>query len=135
MTNEPPERFPDLPRSLVDLAETLGIDVALALIREFGGLELSFPKDPPSDHRVIKALGETDGRAVCMFLGGGTIYVPKTPNRSRWRQVQALADQGFDKGQIARALGLSQRHVRRILRGRSRRKTTDSRQMSLFDRD
>lgn len=129
------EAFADLPRSLVDLAETLGIEIALALIREFGGLELSFPKDPPADHPVIKALGETDGRAVCMFLGGGAIYVPKTPNRSRWRQVQALADQGFDKGQIARALGLSQRHVRRLVKRRSRRNQTDSRQMSLFDRD
>ena len=68
-----PARIDDLPASLVDVAETLGLQVALSLIQNFGGLEVKFPARPRADHPVIKALGEEDGYALCEFLGGQQI--------------------------------------------------------------
>lgn len=124
-------RSPDLeglPASLVDVAETLGLRVALALIQHFGGREMRFPKNPGPDHPVLIALGETDGRALCMFLADMTMYVPHARPAANRRSAADLARKGKTKGDIARLLGLSQRHVRRLTNG-----TTDPRQSSMFD--
>ena len=124
-----PARIDDLPMSLVDVAETLGLRVALALIQHFGGRELRIPMRPTADHPLIKALGETDGHAVCHFLAGQTIYVPIGRAGGLRRNAVALDCQGYDRGEIARMLGISQRHVRRLLNGDT---DQDDRQGSLF---
>lgn len=116
MKTTPPtgEGFAELPMSLIDVAEALGLRVALHLMQAFGGQEIKFPKHPGPEHPVIKALGETDGRALCNHLGGAQIYIPHgRARRSVRTEVLALADKGHDRAQIARLLGISQRHVRR----------------------
>jgi hypothetical protein len=115
MKHTPPPVTEGLPASLVDVAEALGLRVALALIQNFGGLDVKFPKDPSPDHPVIKALGEEDGRALCQFLGGQQIYVPHArPAKSARADVQRMEAAGMDRAAIARSLGLSARHVRRV---------------------
>lgn len=123
-----PVRIDDLPASLVDVAETLGLRVALALIQNFGGLEVKFPARPRADHPVIKALGETDGYALCSFLGGQAIYVPHGRSGSSRAEILKLEAQGMDRAAIARTLGLSQRHVRRMAN-----RKIDPHQRGLFD--
>lgn len=128
MNDNLPARISDLPSSLVDVAETLGQRVALALVQHFGGLEVKFPVRPRPDHPVIKALGETDGYALCAFLGGQQIYVPHIrPARSVRDQVLMLEANGMDRAAIARALRISQRYVRMLVNERA-----DSRQLPLF---
>ncbi|PZO64624.1 MAG: hypothetical protein DI498_10900 [Paracoccus denitrificans] len=119
----------ELPTSLVDVGETLGLNVAQLLIQNFGGLEVKFPVKPRPDHAVIKALGEVDGYALCEFLGGQQIYVPhaRAP-RTRLADVRALQTQGLDNAEIARRLGISQRWVRALINQRP-----DDTQLSLFD--
>lgn len=115
--------------SLIDVAETLGMRVAVALIQHFGGLEVKFPINPRPDHPVILALGETDGPALCQFLSGAQIYVPHArPARSVRPAVLQMEARGMDRTAIARALGVSTRHVRRVANGRS----DDGRQPDLF---
>ena len=133
MSAEPPEPFDALPRSLVDLAETLGLPVALRLIAHFGGTEVRIPKRPAPDHPILKALGEEDGAAVCRFLGGQQIYVPRGGQGGRWRQAQEMAGRGMTRAQIARVLGVSQRHIRRLANGGPRKIDQDARQTRLFD--
>lgn len=124
-----PARAEGLPASLIDLAETLGLSVALKLVQAFGGQEMKFPKSPGPDHPVIKALGETDGHAVCEYLGGAMIYVPHGRAGANRRAVAGLEEKGHTRGEIARMLGISQRHVRRLANGAS----SDPRQSSLFE--
>ncbi len=129
MTSNLPARIDDLPASLVDVAETLGLRVAQGLIQHFGGLEVKFPVAPKPDHPVIKALGAEDGRALCEFLGGQQIYVPhRRPPRSMRAEVMALQEAGLDRPAIARRLGISQRYVRMLVN-----QSPDDRQLSLFD--
>lgn len=134
MSAQPPRQFDDLPRSLADLADSLGLPVALALIDHFGGQDVKFPKNPRPDHPVIKALGESDGRAVCRYMAGGAMYVPKSTG-GRWRRVQEMAAKGMGQGEVARLLGLSQRHVRRLANEGPRTAPRDPRQPSLFGDD
>lgn len=104
-----------LPPSLRDVAETLGLQIALKLIEHFGGAEMKFPKNPGADHPVLAALGNEDGRALCSFLHGGLIYVPHAKARRSIRMdVLALQADGKGRREIARLLGVSQRHVRRM---------------------
>lgn len=104
-----------LPASLVDVAETLGLGVALALIQNFGGQDVKWPVNPRPDHPVIKALGEATGRAVCEYMGGQPLYVPHArPTRSAKGEIAELEARGMDRAAIARALGISMRHVRRM---------------------
>jgi Mor family transcriptional regulator len=128
MTQNLPARIDDLPASLVDVAETLGLRVAVALIEHFGGLEIKLPAHPRPDHPIIKALGDEDGNALCAFLGGGSMYVPHGRTSSARADILRLEAEGKDRAEIARILGISQRHVRRMANRRD-----DPRQASLFD--
>lgn len=126
-----PARATNIPLSLIDVAETLGGAVALKLIAVYGGQEVKFPKAPGPDHPVIKALGEKDGLAVCQFMGGMLVYVPHGRARKTAREdILRLQAAGKDRREIARILGLSQRHVRRQANATP---ITDPRQTSLFD--
>lgn len=110
-----PDPISRLPNSLVDVAETLGLEVALKIISHFGGQEIKFPKRPHDNHPVILALGKQDGYAVCEFLSGCFIYVPHMKARRSIRMdVLALQRTGKERQEIARILGVSQRHVRRM---------------------
>lgn len=132
MTIHLPAKLDAMPISMVDLAETLGLRVALRLMQEFGGCEMSFPKAPAPDHRVVQALGEADAQAVCAYLGGAVIYIPHGRSRHSARQaVLGLQAQNLTRAEIARTLGISQRHVRRVANTPAR----DSRQPGLFDLD
>lgn len=111
----PSPAVPKIPASLQDVTDTLGVSVTLKLIAHFGGTEIRFPKFPNDDHPVIKALGKEDGTALCSFLSGDPIYVPHMRARKSARSdVMALKEKGHNGKAIARALGISQRHVRRV---------------------
>ena len=132
MTQTLPVPVRDLPESLVDVAEALGMGVALKLMVHYGGLEVKFPRVPPPDHPVIKALGETDGYALCEMLSGISMYIPHGRARRSVRpDVLRLEAKGLDRKQIARELGISQRHVRRV----ANVDEPDPDQLSLFDDD
>ncbi|MVA19518.1 hypothetical protein GOZ94_11215 [Agrobacterium vitis] len=102
-----------VPRSLRDVAETLGDHVALRLMATFPGQEVYFPSKPNDDHPIIAALGKEAGYALCDFLAGAIVYVPngKTGVRSEVLRLQA---EGRDRREIASVLNVSQRHVRRV---------------------
>lgn len=131
MTGRLPARIDDLPTSLVDVAEVLGLRVALAMIQNFGGLEVTFPVRPGPDHAIIKALGETDGYALCSFLAGQKIYVPHNRVTSARADVVKLRAAGKTRAEISRLLGISERHVSRVSNGAETE--TDHRQQNLFD--
>jgi Mor family transcriptional regulator len=117
MTVQLPAKIEALPMSLIDIAEALGLKVALAMMQNFGGTELRFPVNPGVDHPIIKALGETDGYALCHYMSGGKIYVPHGKVGNRRRAVADLSGRGHNRGEIARMLGLSSRQVRRLGNG------------------
>ncbi len=116
--NLPAARSP-LPASLADVAEVLGLRVALVLMRDFGGRDLRFPVSPREDHPVVKALGMEDARALGAFLGGDQIYIPHNRRRRRsyLDDIAALEGKGKTRPEIAAALGLSERYVRMLVHG------------------
>lgn len=108
MTNEA-----HVPSSLIDVAETFGLGVALTLMQHFGGQEVEFPRRRPAPS-LVKALGEQRAWDLCHFLSGQRIYVPHGKSRLKRLEVQRLSESGRGRREIAVALGISQRHVRRL---------------------
>ncbi|MBC9246726.1 hypothetical protein H4P12_08375 [Paracoccus sp. 11-3] len=130
MSDRQAAQFEDLPTSLVDIADALGLRVALKLMQNYGGMDVRFPARPKSDHPVIKALGETDAIALCHFLSGQSIYVPRRPSPGSVRaDVHRMEAAGYDRAAIAQELRISMRHVRRLANGDQ----GDDRQADLFD--
>ncbi|PTV94037.1 Homeodomain-like domain-containing protein [Rhodobacter aestuarii] len=103
----------DVPESLVDVAETFGLGVVLTLMQQFGGQEVEFPRNKPSS-ALVKAFGEERARDLCHFLSGQRLYVPHGRAAKKRLEVQRLAETGRGRREIAAALGISQRHVRRL---------------------
>lgn len=117
-----------LPASLLDVAETLSLDIALKLMEAFPGEEIYFPSYPSEDHHVIAALGKEDGYALCGFLSGAIVYIPNGKTGSVRAEVLALQANGKSRREIARILGVSQRHVRRMAN-----KKKNHNQFDMFD--
>lgn len=105
----------ELPSSIEEIAETIGVRLALKIVQTFGGQEIKFPKKPHDQHPVILALGKSDGYEVCKYMSGGFLSVPHCrPARSARADIKRLEAQGLSRGEIARRLGLTQRWVREV---------------------
>ncbi|MCJ7996082.1 helix-turn-helix domain-containing protein [Rhizobium cremeum] len=106
---------PPVPAAIEEIAETIGVRLALRIVQTYGGLEIKFPKHPHDDHPVILALGKEDGYAICKYMGGSFLSVPHCrPPRNARAAIARLEAEGLSRGEIARRLGLTQRHVRRM---------------------
>ncbi|UXT99431.1 hypothetical protein [Agrobacterium tumefaciens] len=104
-----------MPASIEEIAETIGMRLALKIVQTFGGQETYFPKNPHDQHPVILALGKEDGFAVCNYMGGSLLSVPHCrPPRSVKAAIRRLEAEGMSRGEIARHLGITQRWVREV---------------------
>ncbi|WP_146010355.1 hypothetical protein [Acidimangrovimonas sediminis] len=119
------------------MADALGVKLVLELMQAFGGRELWIPKSAGPDHELAKVLGEEPANALCKFIGNTAIYIPHGKAGQVLRNVHELEARGLKKGQIARELGISQRHVRRLANGDAGHggRHRDPRQDDLFDND
>jgi len=106
-----------LPGSLIEVAETLGLGTALKLMQHYGGQEVNFPLRLKDGHELISLLGEEQANALCHYMSGQQLYVPHGRRSLRRQEVEKLRANGMTRSQIARALGISQRHVRRLANG------------------
>ncbi|QQM29066.1 hypothetical protein JET14_12025 [Martelella lutilitoris] len=110
-----PDRRETLPQSIEEIADTIGVRLALKLVQTFGGQEVKFPVKPHDRHPVILALGKEDGLRICDYMGGQRFSVPHCrPRRNAKADIERLEAQGLTRGQIARRLGLTERWVRKM---------------------
>jgi Mor family transcriptional regulator len=65
-----------LPPLAAELVEALGLDAALALVREFGGQTVYVPAQPPAGHPLTVCLGEAAAELGARF-GREFLPVPK----------------------------------------------------------
>lgn len=118
MNQHLPDNLDAVPDSLLDIAETFGLGVALRLMQQFGGQELEFPRRFRAARSpcrgVVEALGLDLAERVCHFLAGMRVYVPNGKVRRLRPEIASLQASGRDRREIARLLGISQRHVRRM---------------------
>lgn len=120
MSDQLPVSLEGVPQSLVDVAETFGLQVVFLLMEHFGGLDVQFPRNPPDDHPLVLALGQETGRALSHFLSGGQIYVPHARGKTTKTAIAKLEKAGLNRAEIARTLGITGRQVRRVANSKGR---------------
>jgi len=119
-----------LPDSIQEIAETIGLRLALRIVQEFGGMDVEFPARPHDEHPIIAALGKDDGYAICEYMNGQSFSVPVCKVPRNWRaEIKRLEAEGLSRGEIARRLGITQRWVRKVANA----PPPTPKQMNLFD--
>lgn len=102
--------------TLIELIDVLGEDAVDRLRQHFGGTELYVPFGLPEDHRICRALGREIANKLVAWGGGSRVNVPKCdPVNLRARILQLRAERRT-AGEIAVEVGISERHVFRILK-------------------
>jgi len=98
------------------LAERLGYDMGLLLMKKFGGVQVSVPAKPTlvKGSVIARALGEEAALAMCELFGGGSVEIPTGSRLRRDDRRRAIIDHPGTNNEAARALGVSSRWVRMV---------------------
>lgn len=111
-------RAEDLPESLAQMCELIGLDKTLSLVRLFGGTRLRIPASPRDGHPLLRVLTHAQGRLLGSHYGGDDLYIPslaRLRRRERNRRLRAAYDAGATAHELARSEGLSERSITTIL--------------------
>jgi hypothetical protein len=96
------------------LARVLGRETVMKLRQELGGLEIKVPghvKALGEEHVLVTALGRDTAELMVREFAGEEFYV-RQDNRKAERRLLRAMDEGLSNHEIARAFGVSERHVR-----------------------
>lgn len=113
----------NLPESVRQLVEVLGIGPAMALVRAYGGTTVYVPARDRADGETARTLARIIGESLAGELinrySGERLYVPRCADALRdWRamQIQSAYDRGGRVADIARRHALSERQIWTILK-------------------
>lgn len=125
----------DLPESLRDVVELIGLAATLKLVEHFGGLiALYVPRDIEPEHPIAVALGITAARKLAAHYGTDCLRnIPRCVNglrRIRDAEIHARREAGETPARLALAFGLTERQVWAILA--EIRDGNDDKQSALF---
>lgn len=105
------------------LAETLSPDFARLLHKHYAGIELRVPHKVKAYHHLTKKLGLKNAQTLCAYGAGSIFYIPcNLPPSLQVHHAQTKSDEirklvleGVSRCDIAMHLGISDRHVRRLI--------------------
>lgn len=103
------------PAGLVELAEAVGPEAALILQRDWGGIRLYVPRSLDGRHPIALAIGMEAACKLCQWRPGEQLLLPSL-YAQRSRKAMIAAAKG-SHAHIARALGVTERHVRGVKAG------------------
>lgn len=116
----------DLPDSLRDIAELIGLDGAIALVSAFGGTKLKFPMGENNNQSgkklfdsIAAEIGIDTTRGLIAIYGGTDQYIPMLQRlkvAGRTRRVITAYDAGKSVRDIALEEGVSYRTVQMMLK-------------------
>jgi len=96
------------------LHRALGRHTMNRLCQELGGLEVKVPSKRDAlgaEHVLVVAIGREAAEALVREMPGERFYVRHAHGKAERRLLQAM-DDGLSNYEIARAFGVSERHVR-----------------------
>lgn len=120
-----------LPDSAQEIADVIGRDQALYLIGQlptcYAGTNgrkswrpmLYVPKSIKPDHPLVRIIGWKDAQKLVDEFGGMILYPANCSEiyrAFRDQSIVQLAIQGIDRKEIAEIMGVTDRHVRSVLR-------------------
>lgn len=106
------------PPILREVADVVGEEDALRLARACGGVETRVPRDHAAHHIWRSAVGAGSFAKLVHVFGGRLVSLPRglhVASPRRRAEVLELHASGRTAREIALRLGLTERHVRRLL--------------------
>ena len=110
--------LPDLPESLTDMAEIIGLNPTLAVVKAYGGTRLFVPKRMGTQHHLANLLGLEQARRLSNHFGGENLTIPRMATAMRTqrnREIVRRYDAGESVRVLAQAYHLTDRQIYTIL--------------------
>jgi hypothetical protein len=112
-------RLDDLPPVFREVADLIGLDGALALVRWRGGTSIKIPDRPRETHPLAQAIGQEFAQRLAGRFGRGSLNIP-TPHglrqAARNRGIRAEYDAGARVVDLVQKHSLSERSIYTILK-------------------
>ncbi len=113
-------KLDDLPESLREMVDLIGLSATLQLVKQFGGLiALYVPHEIGADHQLAAALGLPAARKLAAHYGGDCLRnIPRCTHRLRGlrnAEIRARRKAGESPATLACAYGMTERNVWMIL--------------------
>lgn len=110
----------DLPESLRDVVELIGLAATLKLVEHYGGLiALYVPRELEPDHHLARAIGISAARKLASRYGGDQVRsIPMCVGglrRLRDAEIRRRVAEGEAPATLVREFGVTERHIWRIL--------------------
>lgn len=120
-----------LPRLLRDIADIIGLDAALKLVRAYSGLRLYIPERAHAGHPVAQIIGVENLQKLANIYGRENLSLPKIDAADRQikhHTVHALRASGIPVKHVARETGYTERRIYQL-----EREGDDDNQPDLFE--
>lgn len=109
----------NLPQSLKDIVEIVGLPEALKLVSELGGTRFYIPKDYKDDHKLLDNMSKLTLQKLINHYGGEIMVLPvcKTAIREArdWQVIHDADNTSLDVQQLALKYGVTSRTIQNIL--------------------
>lgn len=129
MSEDRAEDIRTWPQGLADIARVVGPRNAVALAEAVGGVETYIPKYPGADHPLTLILGAEAAKALAEVYGGLELVIPRGVFRNL--KKAAIMDATGSRRQVALALGVTERYVRKV--ANATKPADDGKQPDLFN--
>jgi len=108
-----------LPASVRELVDVVGVDAALAIVHERGGVRLCVPRYARTDHWLVTVVGIDALEALVEVYAGEEIDIPRCVDALRALREQQIYNDYIDgstQAALARKYGYTERGIRKLLR-------------------
>lgn len=134
----------DLPNSVREIAEVIGRDATLRLIGKlptcYAGADgkkstrviMYVPKRLAPDHQLVVILGWSSANKLVRHFGGEILYPANCRaiySKYRDEAILKMLDAGARPSMVAELMGLSERHVRNLMRAEKPPEETSGQKM------
>ncbi|MBK8454109.1 MAG: Mor transcription activator family protein [Thiofilum sp.] len=111
----------NLPKRVLELADLIGMDNTLALMRRWGGIVFDIPRNAEKASRLKQVMDGKAVQALCAMWGGDRFYVPTLYSIERYQRDKAICDlrHSHSVSQLARQFHLSNRAIEKIIKRHS----------------
>ena len=109
---EHPKQPQNLPESLTEVAEVMGLSATTKLVKAYGGTRIFVPKRLGAQHKLANLLGLEQARRLSHYFGGESLSIARAANATRLIRNKDIV-RHYDAGKAASSLALEYRLTER----------------------
>jgi hypothetical protein len=104
----------DLPNSMQELAEKIGLEAVLKLVEVRGGRRVTVPKVASNESWLFRLVGENSCVQLCQIYGGENIEIPICNVAKQRANVAEFIHEGGSTTEAAKTFDMTLRGIRKM---------------------